>query len=134
MMFRELLRQTYRAFLLACLLVSGAAVTGCVHRIPIQQGNFLDAEDVARVSVGMTRVQVRALLGTPMIADPFHPERWDYVYYLNTKRFREPRRAHFVVYFDEQDKVARVERLGDSTPVPQDENPEIPEMPEPEEE
>ena len=48
-----------------------ARFAACVHRIDIQQGNFLDAEDIDRVAVGMTRVQVRSLLGTPMVADPF---------------------------------------------------------------
>lgn len=102
-----------------------AAVGGCVHRIPIQQGNFLEAKDVDRVQTGMTRVQVRALLGTPMIADPFHQSRWDYYYYFKTKHMSEPARQHFVVHFDEQDRVARIERVGGtasagSVPAPDD--------------
>jgi outer membrane protein assembly factor BamE len=69
------------ALSVATLLTLGG-LSGCVHRINIQQGNFLDTEDIDRVAVGMTRVQVRALLGTPMVADPFVSNRWDYVYYL----------------------------------------------------
>ena len=97
---------------LAALLTLGG-LSGCVHRINIQQGNFLDAEDIDRVAVGMTRVQVRALLGTPMVADPFVGNRWDYVYYLKLGRSDEPRRRHFIVYFDSSDKVERVERPTD---------------------
>ena len=57
-------------------------VSGCVFQAPISQGNLLQQEDIDQVEVGMTRSQVRFLLGTPMINDPFHADRWDYVYYL----------------------------------------------------
>jgi outer membrane protein assembly factor BamE len=87
-----------------------AALGACVHRIDIQQGNFLDKEDIDRISVGMTRVQVRALLGTPMVADPFQGTRWDYVYYMKKGRLRKAEQRHFIVYFDGADKVEKVER------------------------
>ena len=48
----------------------------------VQQGNLLDAEQVDQLEVGMTRSQVRFLLGTPMVVDSFDPDRWDYVYSL----------------------------------------------------
>ncbi|MGH8175722.1 MAG: outer membrane protein assembly factor BamE [Steroidobacter sp.] len=86
-----------------------------MHRIDIQQGNFLEAEDIERVAVGMTRVQVRSLLGTPMVADPFKPERWDYVYYLKKGRLKKVERRHFIVFFDEADKVARIARDTEGT-------------------
>ncbi|HEX2493089.1 MAG TPA: outer membrane protein assembly factor BamE [Steroidobacter sp.] len=104
---------TFRTVRLALILLIGAGVlsaAGCVHRIDIQQGNFLEDKDIDRVSVGMTRVQVRAVLGTPMVADPFTHERWDYVYYFKKGRLRKPVQRHFVVFFDEADKVARIER------------------------
>jgi outer membrane protein assembly factor BamE len=85
-------------------------LTGCVHRIDIQQGNFLDTEDIDRIAVGMTRVQVRALLGTPMVADPFQGARWDYVYYFKKGRWQKPQQRHFIVFFDGTDKVAKIER------------------------
>jgi outer membrane protein assembly factor BamE len=87
-----------------------AVLGACVHRIDIQQGNFLDTEDIDRISVGMTRVQVRALLGTPMVADPFQGERWDYLYYLKRGRWKKPEQRHFVVYFDSTDKVEKIDR------------------------
>ncbi len=96
-------RLAVAAFLLAVL---GA----CVHRIDIQQGNFLDKEDIDRISVGMTRVQVRALLGTPMVADPFQGERWDYLYYLKRGRWKKAEQRHFIVYFDGSDKVEKIDR------------------------
>jgi len=87
-----------------------AVLSACVHRIDIQQGNFLDTEDIDRISVGMTRVQVRALLGTPMVADPFQNSRWDYVYYLKRGRLSKPQQRHFIVYFDGADKVEKIDR------------------------
>lgn len=93
------------AVVLAAALLSG----GCVYRMNIQQGNFLEAKAVDQVQTGMTRSQVRFLLGTPMIADTYHPDRWDYLYYSKEGRTRKVERRHFIVYFEEE-KVARVER------------------------
>jgi len=99
-----------RHFLLAGFATAALlGLSGCVHRIDIQQGNFLDQEDIDRVAIGMTRVQVRALLGTPMVADPFHDERWDYVYYMKKGRLRKAEYRHFIVNFDASDKVAGIE-------------------------
>lgn len=50
------------------------------YKIDIQQGNVLSQEAVAQLKPGQTRDQVRFLLGTPMIADIFHQQRWDYIY------------------------------------------------------
>ena len=94
----------------ALLLMMVGLLLGCVHRIDIQQGNFLEPKDVDRVAVGMTRVQVRALLGTPMVADPFENGRWDYVYYLKKGRWHKPEQRHFIVFFDVLEKVNRIDR------------------------
>ena len=94
-------------------LVLGVALgsAGCVYRPNIQQGNLLKTEDVDQVTAGMTRSQVRYLLGTPMLADPFDPQRWDYIYTLQRGREKSRDRAHFIVRF-EDDKVSRVEKPG----------------------
>ncbi|MEL7187604.1 MAG: outer membrane protein assembly factor BamE, partial [Pseudomonadota bacterium] len=60
--------------------------SGCVYRQTISQGNLIKQEDLDQVEVGMTRNQIRFLLGTPMVDDPFHANRWDYVYYLKVGR------------------------------------------------
>ena len=75
----------------------GAA--GCVYHMPIQQGNHLDAATIAQVKPGMTRAQVRYLLGTPMIPGGFQNDRWDYDYYLKLRHLQHPYRSHVVVYF-----------------------------------
>jgi outer membrane protein assembly factor BamE len=81
---------------------------GCVYRMDVQQGNLLDVEQVEQVEVGMTRSQVRFLLGTPMVIDSFDADRWDYIYSLRRGHEREVTRRHLVVWFD-GDKVTRIE-------------------------
>ena len=94
----------------AGLIALSVALGGCVYRPDIQQGNFLELKDVDQVTEGMTRSQVRYLLGTPMISDPFEAQRWDYVYTLKRGRSRKIDRSHFVVYFAD-DKVTKVDKL-----------------------
>jgi len=72
--------------LLVLLLISLLFSAGCVFRANISQGNLIKQDDLDQVEVGMTRNQVRFLLGTPMIDDPFHLDRWDYIYFLRIGR------------------------------------------------
>ena len=106
-------------------IVLAAAATGCVYRMDVQQGNLLDPEQVEQVEVGMTRSQVRFLLGTPMVVDSFDPDRWDYVYSLRRGHERKVTKRHLVVWFD-GDKVTRLEEL---IPIPRPEAPAAPEKP-----
>jgi outer membrane protein assembly factor BamE len=79
-----------------------------VYRPDIQQGNLLQTTDIDQVKTGMTRSQVRYILGTPMVSDPFDQQRWDYVYTFRRGRDRDVLRAHFIVRFQD-DKVSSVE-------------------------
>ena len=90
-------------------LAAASVLPGCVYRPDIQQGNLLQTTDVDQVKVGMTRSQVRYILGTPMVSDPFDQQRWDYVYTFRRGRDRDVLRAHFIVRF-EGDKVSSVEK------------------------
>ena len=70
-----------------CLLIILFTFTSaCVYQANVAQGNFIEDKYLDQVEIGMTRNQVRFLLGTPMIDDPFHENRWDYVYYLTIGR------------------------------------------------
>ena len=78
---------TMRKLLVLALVLSMLAFgSGCVYRANISQGNLIKQEDLDQVEVGMTRNQVRFLLGTPLIDDPFHQARWDYVYFIRIRR------------------------------------------------
>lgn len=94
---------------LALLMTSVLVLAGCVYRIDIQQGNLLEEEAIEQVEVGMTPSQVRFLLGTPMVADAFHQDRWDYLYYLRKGRARKAEKRWFIVYFSE-DLVSQLDR------------------------
>ncbi len=74
-----------RLALAACLALSAITLGGCspwwrAYRIDVQQGNNLDSTALSRLKLGMTRDQVRFVLGTPLVTDVFHVDRWDYVY------------------------------------------------------
>lgn len=90
-------------------LAAALAFGGCVYRLDTQQGNLLDDAQVQQVEVGMTRSQVRFLLGTPMVSDPFSPDRWDYMYYYRQGRGGKVRKSHVLVFFD-GDVVSRIDR------------------------
>ena len=101
-----------RRLILAAAAVSAALLTqGCVYRMTIQQGNFLEDRSINQLQVGMTRSQVRYLLGTPMVPDAFDKDRWDYLYYLKIGRLRRPLERHLIVYFQD-DKVSKFDNLG----------------------
>ena len=97
---------TFRGILAA---VAALTLAACVYRIDIQQGNLLDEDDINQVDLGMTRSQVQFVLGTPMISDSFHRDRWDYAYYYRRGRSPDADRRWVVVYF-ENDRVQRIDR------------------------
>ena len=95
---------------LLLLALAATVLPACVYRMNIQQGNYLEGKTVDKLEVGMTRTQVRYLLGTPMVPAPFDHDRWDYLYYFQSgKRLRKPEQRHLVVFFKE-DKVSKFER------------------------
>ena len=98
--------------------------SGCLYRLPIQQGNVLNQDLVAQLEPGMTRSQVMFLLGTPMVPNGFDTDRWDYYYYVQAGRKLKPYSKRMTVYFKDE-KVDRVERSdevakGPATPAAAD--------------
>jgi outer membrane protein assembly factor BamE len=100
---------------LALLLFIAALSSGClsVYLPELQQGNAVTQEMVEKLKLGMTRNQVRFVLGTPLVADTFHPDRWDYYFYLKKTGETRGEQRLLTVYF-ENDVLARVE--GDVVP------------------
>ncbi|HTP62244.1 MAG TPA: outer membrane protein assembly factor BamE [Burkholderiales bacterium] len=98
----------------ACKSVEVPKIPGLTpYRMTIQQGNYLSQEMVAQLKPGMTREQVRYVLGTPLVTDMFHADRWDYVFYRELPDGKREQRNLSVVF--EKDKLARV--LGDLLPA-----------------
>jgi outer membrane protein assembly factor BamE len=89
-----------------------------VYRISIQQGNVITQEMVNQLRVGMNKRQVQFILGSPLLTDPFHAQRWDYVYRLEpgSNRKLEPGDQRLTLLF-EDDKVSSIS--GTMLPNPQ---------------
>ena len=76
------------------------------YTVPVRQGNYIDQATVAQLQPGMTKQQVQRILGTPLIADPFHQNRWDY-YYSYRKDGKQVEQRHVALFFtgDTLDRV-----------------------------
>jgi outer membrane protein assembly factor BamE len=112
------------------LVAASTLLSGCVYRMNIQQGNYLEGRTVDQLQVGMTRSQVRYLLGTPMVPDAFDKERWDYLYFFKRGRVHRPEERHLIVWFKDE-KVERFERnnVPASPPMAPDEGAPIAKFP-----
>jgi outer membrane protein assembly factor BamE len=98
------------------VLAATAAIwlAGCTT-MEIEQGNYLTAAQVQRLETGMDRQQVRQAVGEPLLTDPFHPQRWDYVFRLEDTEGRVTRRR-LTVHFNDRQQVERIETAGDAFP------------------
>jgi outer membrane protein assembly factor BamE len=100
---------------LTLILGACASLPGIgVYKLDINQGNYVTQDQVDRLKTGQTRQQVKSTLGTPLVADPFHVNRWDYVYEFR-RQGRTLEHRQFTAYFVD-DKLARWE--GDEVPPP----------------
>ena len=88
------------ASLAVCTCLAGC---GLVYKIDVQQGNYVTQDVVAKLKPGMSRSEVRQVLGTPLLSDVFHANRWDY-YFSHVKGGKAQDRKRFYVHF-EADKV-----------------------------
>jgi outer membrane protein assembly factor BamE len=78
------------------------------YKIDVQQGNVLTQEMVAQLKPGQTRDQVRFILGSPIITDIFHQQRWDYVYRYQGGQTGKVEARQFIVFFDADGRLERV--------------------------
>jgi len=100
--------------LASCKSVETPKIPGITpYRMVIQQGNFISQEMVSQLKPGMTREQVRFIMGTPLVTDIFHADRWDYVFFREMPNGKREQRNMSVVF--EKDKLARV--IGDLMPA-----------------
>ena len=94
------------------------------YKIDVQQGNVLTQEMVSQLKPGLSRDQVRFILGTPVLMDMFHANRWDYVYWLKKGNTGVVEKREFSVFFGADGKLVRVAgdvtaaQAGDSAAAP----------------
>lgn len=89
-----------RSITVSVFLLAGAfLLSGCsAYRIDVRQGNYVDQEMVSQLRKGMTREQVRFVLGTPLVVDMFRENRWDYVYRF-TEGWGKPQTRTLSLFF-----------------------------------
>jgi outer membrane protein assembly factor BamE len=114
--------QTILIYLIACVVF---LVSACTIHIPdVQQGNVLEPDVLAQLHPGLSKKQVRFLMGTPIIHDAFHPDRWDYVYLLASQGSKTIRQR--VTIFFDHDTLSRIETDGIALPKPAPADPQTP--------
>jgi len=98
----QLFKRLSQYFLIGCCI---AALSACAswlpdaHRIDLQQGNTVKLEQLESIEIGMTKAEVRKIMGSPMLSDPFHDQRWDYIYrFIPNKGFE--RKSLLTLYFE----------------------------------
>jgi outer membrane protein assembly factor BamE len=122
-MSREFILKTYRGSLACgtCIVAAVAVLAGCSaydsvtqriaqsitpYRITIVQGNFVSQEAASKMRVGMTRAEVTTTLGTPLLTDMFHADRWDYVFYFKRGSTSVVQQRDFIVHFKDDGVVS----------------------------
>lgn len=113
-MFLRALATMAALFLTSCGSTGLPALGLKPYRMEIQQGNFVSQEAVSQLKLGMSKDQVRFVLGTPLLTDIFHADRWDYVYRRQMVNSNVIEQRKIAVFF-EDGKLKRIE--GDVTPA-----------------
>ena len=111
-MFLRALAATAASLLVSCGTTGLPMPNLAAYRMEIQQGNFVSQEMVSQLKPGMSKEQVRFVMGTPLISDSFHADRWDYVFRRQKANSKELEQRNLAVFF-EDGKLKRVD--GDVT-------------------
>lgn len=87
------------------VLIVGLGLTGCLYQPELTQGNVIEAEKVASLKPGMSRNEVRYIMGDPVLQNPFNADRWDYVYQVR-KGEKTLQQQRVSIYFHNDNVVA----------------------------
>ncbi|MFT7223385.1 MAG: outer membrane protein assembly factor BamE [Cellvibrionaceae bacterium] len=99
----------FKILILGLLLITLTACLPKPYRVEIPQGNLIDEAKLEKVIIGMEPRQVRYLLGTPLIVDPFNPDRWDYYYSVNS--YNGTSVEHHISIFFRDGRVSSIEKI-----------------------
>lgn len=93
---------------MALVLLTGCSVTDfLVYKIDINQGNYVDQDDIEKLKTGMTQDQVRYVLGSPMLVEKGYPNTWYYIYYLE-KGHKKPIQQNLILKFDDLGRLSKL--------------------------
>ena len=99
-----------RNILICSLLLGLGILSGCsVYRPTIQQGNILDTDQISKLKPGMSKRQVLFVMGTPLLEDPFHKNRWDYIHTVKPGSSSSMSIQRLTLYFD-KDTLQRIDK------------------------
>lgn len=102
-------RKLMRKILIPVLFMGLTFTGGCTaYRQTIQQGNILDPKQYDKLKTGMTKRQVLFVMGTPLLEDPFHNNRWDYIHTVKPGNSKRTTIQRLTLYFD-NDSLARID-------------------------
>ncbi len=101
-----MMKNIYRILLLLTLAFTLGNCSS--YKLEIQQGNAVPPEAIAKLKPGMSKAEVIALLGTPLLRDSFQANRWDYVFYLR-QAGKEKERKDLVLFFD-NNKLTQIKK------------------------
>jgi outer membrane protein assembly factor BamE len=91
---------------------SSSLPTFTPYKVEIRQGNLITQDMRAKLKLRLTQAQVKAVLGAPLISDPYHANRWDYVYRLESKG-EQVESQRLTLYFEKD----LLKRIDDATPL-----------------
>lgn len=97
-----------RVLILIISLFIGQFLAGCAYKPDVQQGNTLDDKKMSQLKIGMTPQQVTFIMGTALLKDPFHNNRWDYIYTF-AKNYDKAYRRILTLYFNDN-KLSRIDK------------------------
>lgn len=102
------------SYFITALIISlgSASIVACAYRPDLAQGNFIEQKDVDKLRIGMTKEQVKFVLGTPMLTNQLQKKKWYYLNYLR-KGWEEPSNKRLIITFDENERL--IEATGDFT-------------------
>lgn len=101
-----------RKILISVLSIWLVLTAGCsIYHPTIQQGNILDTAQVDKLKLGMSKHQVVFVMGTPLLEDPFHKNRWDYIHTVKNGKTQITTIQRLTLYFN-QDGLARIDKSG----------------------
>jgi len=94
--------------LIACLCLFSLSCT--IHRLDVQQGNIIKPELLDQLTPGISKRQVRFIMGTPLIQDPFHANRWDYIFTMQPGHIRKVTEYQHVSVYFKDDKLVKIDK------------------------
>ncbi len=98
-------KQSIHFILFICIFFLSSCSSFYSHRIDIQQGNILDQENINKLEPGMRKDQVQFIMGTPMLVDMFHVNRWDYVYTMTYGHEEKQEKARISLFFEDDELI-----------------------------